>query len=230
MTANPMSNVSISFAPQTGGTFPTAAVSLAPNTSITVDVVVTASPPGPWSATLTIVNNDANEATFNWNISGVAATPAPDIAVSSANAIASGGQLALYGIDPTSPTNVHLTVRNGGNLPLTVSAITTGLVVNCTPGAVTTSTPLPATLTIPGGLSPSMTVDVPVTPGAAHWSFQIVITNNDPDVSEATYVINVKGSSALATSGSKGCGLGGGAGLLLGMLSLSGLALGRRRR
>ncbi|MBA3683852.1 MAG: hypothetical protein H0W72_01200 [Planctomycetes bacterium] len=230
MAASGQTNVSIAFTPNPStGTFPPTATTLAPNASISVDVKVIATAAGPWSATLTIVNDDANEATFNWDIGGTAATPAPDIAVSAANAIPSGGQLALYGIDPTNPTNVQLTVRNVGNLPLNVTTITTGAAVNCTPGAVVTSTPLPATLT-PTGTTSSMTVTVPVTPSADRWNFQIVITNNDPDVSEATYVINVKGTSAPATSGSKGCGLGGGAGLFLAMLGLSGLALGRRRR
>ncbi|MEL7047982.1 MAG: choice-of-anchor D domain-containing protein, partial [Pseudomonadota bacterium] len=142
---------------------------------------------GARAATITIANDDSDEASYTLPMSGNGST-APDIDVSSSvsGGIADGATDAQGNQAIGSPVTVTYTVSNTGSSSLTITDISTSGLNNAT-GA----TPSATLLTVAPGATDTFTVTyTPTTVGP--FSFDLNITSNDPD--ENPYDIAVSGA------------------------------------
>ena len=215
-----------------------------PPGSDTFDVDVAPTAAGPFSFTLTILSNDADEGTFTINFSGIAKTTAEaEIAVRDFNGadITSGGTVAETNTG-TALFNRAFTIRNEGGLALNLTGTTAVAVSgesNCT---VNINQPASNTLAASGTWAATTEgFSLDITPTAAGlFSFTVTIVNNDTD--EGTFTFTYSGDTVTGSGTGGGGGGGGGDGggctsrdtgapwlLLLGLLSALALATRLRR-
>jgi autotransporter-associated beta strand protein len=171
---------------------PATPVSAAGTTTFTVRF--TPSALGERSANLTIANNDSDEGSYVINLTGTG-TGAPEIALEQpANTpIASGGSKAFGTVTLGSDTSLTFTIRNSGNVALSLSGIPP-VAVSGTNSADFTVTADPTT---PVSAAGTTTFTVRFTPGAAGpRAAALTIANNDSD--EGSYVINLTGTGQTA--------------------------------
>ena len=171
---------------------PTSPVSAAGTTTFTVRFAPSAL--GERSANITIANNDSDEGSYVINLTGTG-TGAPEIAVEQpANTgIATGGSKGFGTVTLGSNTSLTFTIRNSGNVALSLSGIPP-VAVSGTNSADFTVTADPTT---PVSAAGTTTFTVRFTPGAAGpRAAALTIANNDSD--EGSYVINLTGTGQTA--------------------------------
>jgi hypothetical protein len=162
--------------------------------STTFTVRFTPSALGERSATLTIESDDSDEGSYVINLTGTG-TGAPEIAVEQpANTgIASGDSKGFGTVALGSNTELTFTIRNSGNVALSLS----GAPLVAVGGAHAADFTVTADPTTPVSASGSTTFTVRFTPSAAgERSASLTIANNDSD--EGSYVINVTGTGQTA--------------------------------
>jgi autotransporter-associated beta strand protein len=193
LTGNPMVAVSgTNSADFTVTADPTSPVSAAGTTTFKVRFAPSAL--GERSANITIANNDSDEGSYVINLSGTG-TGAPEIAVEQpANTgIATGGSKGFGTVTLGSNTSLIFTIRNSGNVALSLSGIPP-VAVSGTNSADFTVTADPTT---PVSAAGTTTFTVRFTPGAAGpRAAALTIANNDSD--EGSYVINLTGTGQTA--------------------------------
>ncbi|MHC4841628.1 MAG: hypothetical protein ACYTDT_11865, partial [Planctomycetota bacterium] len=221
-----------------GITFATPAT-VASAASTTFDLTFTPTAAGTWSFLVTLTNDDADEGSFTFTVTGTAqAVAAPEIAVRDAadTDVVDGSSVGVNGTG-TSLFSVTYTIRNEGaqtlNLTNTGNEVVISNMVNCT---VSVTQPNPTTLLAASGGATESQFALSVTPtGAGLFSFDISIANDDADENPFNWTFN--GNTAVPSSGGGGGDDGGCAvgtsntNILLVMLGLLGLvAVSRLRR
>jgi hypothetical protein len=164
--------------------------SLSAGQSTTFVVRMTATTAGSFSGVIQFTNNDANEATYDFTVSGtVTLPPAPEVTVLlSGTTFADGGSTSFGTTNVGTFVDKTFTIRNDGNAALTLQAINTST--------------LPAGFSIVSNIGVSSlaagqtTTFVVRMTAAAAGSFSGVIRFTSNDADEATYDINVSGTVA----------------------------------
>jgi autotransporter-associated beta strand protein len=217
--------------------------SVPPGTSTDLAVLVTPDALGPWSFTVTVVNDDADENPFSWTVSGVAT--APEVEVSRAgSALANGATDRIEGVTAGQSLTLSYVLDNLGSGELTLGGPAGISGSNC---AITVISG-PATSVAAGDSTTLVATVVPLAAG--EWSFTLTLTSNDGDENPCLWQVAgsaVAVASAVAVppleplpplpgrsagpigagSVGNGCGLGG---LGLVLSAAAWLAGGRRRR
>ena len=160
---------------------------VAPGTSKTFTITMTAKAAGPQTATLKVGNNDSDENPFEINVKGVVAQPAPEIVVELNGANLTDNQLPAidFGTTPVGvPVTKTFTIRNTGTLPLNITGVT---VSNTTFSATTPTSPVAV------GSSKTFTITMKATSVGTPTAI-VRVGNNDSD--ENPFEINVKGTVA----------------------------------
>ncbi|MCC6150605.1 MAG: hypothetical protein IT461_10170 [Planctomycetes bacterium] len=197
--------------------------------TFTITYTVTAA--AAFSFDLSIDNNDGDEATYNWTVSGTGASM-PEMDVTRSGAVADGGTDALTGAVGGTALVLSYTITNNGNAALSLTLpVTIGALTNCTCTVTTAPT---ASVAAAG----STTLVITITPIAAGlFSAPVTIINDDADENPYNWTIS---GTATTASGGGGGGSGGGGGcstgesnslwMLAGVLASFALALRLRRK
>ncbi len=199
--------------------------------TFTITYTVTAA--AAFSFDLSIDNNDGDEATYNWTVSGTGASM-PEMDVTRSGAVADGGTDALTGAVGGTAVVLSYTITNNGNAALSLTLpVTIGALTNCTCTVTTAPT---ASVAAAG----STTLVITITPIAAGlFSAPVTIINDDAD--ENPYNWTISGTATTASGGGGGGGGGGDDGgcstgesnslwMLAGVLASFALALRLRRK
>jgi hypothetical protein len=144
---------------------------------------------GVRSATLSIANGDSDENPYTINVTGTG-TGAPEIDVQypSGTSIASGGSVNFGSLALDSSTNNIFTIRNTGDVTLSLNGSPIVVVTGHTEDFYTSTSP--ANTVLAGGSSPFTLVFQPRASGVR--SATLSIANGDSD--ENPYTINVTGT------------------------------------
>ncbi|MCA8915617.1 MAG: hypothetical protein KDB90_09410 [Planctomycetes bacterium] len=183
---------------------------------------------GAFSFTLTILNNDLDEGSYTFTVSGTGlSTPEIDVLDPTNLPVAQGGVFSLGNIQPGKAANYTMTIQNNGNMDLLLTGTPAVQVLGPTNATVTVTTQPSSTITV----GSSSTFDIQVTPTAVgSFTFQLQILNNDAN--EGAYTFTVSGFASTTTGTNSGGGDSGGGcstagveidstwGLLLGALAL----------
>lgn len=174
-------------------TTPPAAATVAPAGVATFVVTYFVTANGAFDFSISIPNDDANEAPYAWTVSGTGVS-APEMDVTRAGALASGGTDALGSATVGVATALTYTIANSGNQVLNLSLpVSISNLVNCT---ATVTTAPGATV----AASASTTLIIEVTPVAAGaFSFDVSIANDDAD--ENPYTWTASGTSTVSAGG-----------------------------
>ncbi|MCR9242314.1 MAG: choice-of-anchor D domain-containing protein [Rhodobiaceae bacterium] len=145
---------------------------------------------GARSATLSIASDDADEAIYDFALSGVGAGM-PEIAVSSSEggAVADGGNDAQGNEPAGTVKTVTYTVSNVGTDDLTLATATVSSLSNVTVNAISA----PGLTTLTAGNTTTFTVQYTPTLAGA-FSFNLAFTNNDGDESPYDFTVSGTGS------------------------------------
>ena len=163
---------------------PLGTASIAPNASASFTLAITPSGVGShaWAFDLELLNDDADEATFDITVSGGVYDPP----VFSTPASAAMGDIPTGQVSTAS-----ITVVNLGGDPGTISSIVVDTPTN---GAATLNPAPNLPLTIAGGASTTINVDVtPAADGAV--STNVVIDSDDPNAPQITVPLTANGVS-----------------------------------
>ncbi|MCC6574144.1 MAG: choice-of-anchor I family protein [Planctomycetes bacterium] len=163
-------------------------------TSFVIRVNVTAV--GAFSFTLTVNSDDADEATYDFVVSGTGTQNAPEIEVQfpAGVAIGDGGSLGLGTVTYQVNQNLIFTVRNFGTTDLTFGATPAA---TSAPTNVTASiTDQPATITAGG--TDTFTAQYNVT-GSGYFEFTVTVDSNDGDEDPYTLTVSGLGQSQTQT-------------------------------
>jgi autotransporter-associated beta strand protein len=149
---------------------------------------------GPRSAKLSIANDDSNENPFEINLSGTGILP-PEIAVEQpvGTNIATSGTQAFGNVGLGLTNSLTFTIRNSGDLPLSLSGTTRVAISGTNADDFTVTTQPDATIAANGTTTFTVRFAPSVSVGAR--SAQLSITNNDSD--ENPFVINLSGTAVL---------------------------------
>jgi autotransporter-associated beta strand protein len=171
---------------------PDASVAAGGTTTFTVSFAPSAL--GERSADLTIANNDDDENPFVINLSGAAVLP-PEIAVEQpvGTNIATSGTQAFGNVGLGLTNSLTFTIRNSGDLPLSLSGTTRVAISGTNADDFTVTTQPDATIAANGTTTFTVRFAPSVSVGAR--SAQLSITNNDSD--ENPFVINLSGTAVL---------------------------------
>ncbi len=189
-------------------TAPGATIAAAGSDTFGISIMPTVA--GPFSFTLVITNNDADEGTFNINFSGVAKLVADaEIAVLDPAQIdiVNGSTIAQTNTG-TATFNRLFTIQNQGGMPLTLSGAPV-VVAGQTNCSVVVTQPASSALGAAATFLPTEeTFNLAITPTAAGaFSFTVTLASNDAD--EATFTFTYNGNTAVGGGGSSGGGGGG---------------------
>ncbi len=217
----------VTFAWDSAVTYP---LTLAPNTSRTLLVTyypTIATPPGTYTFTVSLPNNDLDEGAYQWTITGQASVPRPDISVRSLN---NARNIKKNSVDvyPDLPDNVvsplSYEISNVGDVDLSFMS---GSIVNIETqncNAVMSVPPV-ANLTMTR-LVDKVPFEITIEPtGTGLWKATVELRSNSPGEDPFRFVVT--SYSSRSSGGGRDCGFGSPAGLLL---LFGGLTLMRRRR
>ncbi|OJJ14963.1 hypothetical protein BKI52_41150 [marine bacterium AO1-C] len=157
--------------------------------STTFNITFTPGAGGARSATVTIENDDADEGTYTFTISGTGQEP--EIDVSQGTSIVSGGDFDFGTVDVGNNSgNITFTINNTGDAALTLTDSPNYVSIGGTnPGDFTIGQPTIGT--IAGGSSTTFTVNF-APGGVGAREATITIPNSDSD--EGLYTITLKGT------------------------------------
>jgi hypothetical protein len=153
---------------------------------------VTPTGSGYWQFRATIRNDDTDEGSYSWLVTGNAQEDIPDIEVArNSRVIPDATDDVANGLASARPTVLTYVIRNAGTNPLILtSPATLANPVNC---AISGGSPL--LTTIESDRTTTMTVTVtPTTAGP--WQADLVLVSNDPD--EDQYNVTIKGVATAA--------------------------------
>lgn len=185
---------------------------LAPGGMAGLVLDITPAASGPWSFTVSIPTNDADENPYDWTVSGNAtATPEIELRRGTRPIAAGGSDLGNLAVAGSAlPLTYQVANLGSGSLALTLP-ITIGGQVNCT-AVVQTA---PAASVAAGGSSPCVVEVTPLAAGA--WSFTATLASNDLDepstawtvagIASGSPEIAVQRIAAVASGGSDAVGL-----------------------
>ncbi|NNK69924.1 MAG: choice-of-anchor D domain-containing protein [Flavobacteriaceae bacterium] len=167
----------------------------------TTTFVITFNPTalGTRTATFSIVNDDADENPYNFDLTGVATTPQPEIDIQgNGNSIVDGDitpsttdDTDFGNVDITAGTNVNtFTIYNTGTLTLNLMGASPYVTISGTHAADFTVTAIPSN-TI--GIGGSTTFDITFNPSALGLRTAVVTIGND-DADENPYNFDIQGT------------------------------------
>ncbi|WP_221412723.1 BspA family leucine-rich repeat surface protein [Fulvivirga lutimaris] len=157
-----------------------------------VDILLTGNSIGVFTETVTVLSDDADEGTFDFEITGeITAPTSPEIAVFLGTEILDGQAAAIDigNVVLGSSTSQTFTVNNTGSADLIVSDLTISGATFSSP----TTTPF---VIIPGGSSTFEVVLDAVAAGS--FTETVTVTNNDAD--EGSFEFNITGEVTAANS------------------------------
>ena len=163
---------------------PLGTTSIAPNASASFTLAITPSGVGShaWAFDLELLNDDANEATFDITVSGGVFDPP---------VLSTPASVAMGDVPTGQVSTASITVVNLGGDPGTISSIVVDTPTN---GAATLNPAPNLPLTIAGGASTTINVDVtPAADGAV--STNVVIDSDDPNAPQITVPVTANGVS-----------------------------------
>ncbi len=170
---------------------PAASVAASGSTSVTVQFDPSAL--GARNATLSIASDDADEAVYDFALSGTGAGM-PEISVSSSEsgAVADGGMDAQWSEAAGVAKTVTYTITNSGTDDLTLAQATSSSLSNVVLNSI--SAPGSTTVTSGGGTTTFTVQYTPTIAGA--FSFALAFTNNDGDESPYNFTVSGTGAGA----------------------------------
>lgn len=163
---------------------PLGTTSIAPNASASFTLAITPSGVGShaWAFDLELLNDDADEATFDITVSGGVYDPP---------VLSTPASVAMGDIPTGQVSTASITVVNLGGDPGTISSIVVDTPTN---GAATLNPAPNLPLTVAGGASTTINVDVtPAADGAV--STNVVIDSDDPNAPQITVPLTANGVS-----------------------------------
>ena len=174
---------------------------IAPSNSTMFTIQFNPSTVGTKNATLTVANNDADESSYDFSISGIALTPSPEI-----NILSNATNIADGDTTPSTSDNTNFgstvvalsitktfTIQNLGTANLNLTSASPRIVISGANAADFLVTAIPST---PIGASGSTTFNIKFTPSAVGVRNAVLtIANNDSD--EDPYNFNIQGTGTL---------------------------------
>jgi len=163
---------------------------VAPGSSTTFAVQLTAASAATYSGTVSFGTNDPNNATYSFTVSGTVVTPQATAALFDGNtSIANGGSDAFGTTPPGTPVTKTFTVKNTGTANLTLSALSV-------PPGYTIASNFGSPSVTPGS---STTFAVQLTAASAGtYTGSVSFTTNDPN--NTTYSFTATGTVAVPPS------------------------------
>lgn len=172
--------------------------------STTFTVTFTPTTYGAREATLSIANSDVTGSENPYTLKLEAEARAPEIVLEDSVEILHNGSSSMGNVTVGSVRRKTFTIRNRGNANLSLSG-SPMVAVSGTHAADFVVSQMPPSSIVGGGGSTTFVVDfTPAAQGSR--SAALSIANNDPNGSEAPFVINLTGSGAVPPSGTDGFG------------------------